>query len=418
MAGGWCACSSEEPDEPRLDEPPAPHPVSARGLTEHLRALDRIARRNGGDRATGTPGYDASVRYVAARLRQSGWRVTVQQVPLRVPSEGSPARLSAASPGRLKPLVDFRVPTYSGAGGGRRRVSRVGSGCALADYAALERGAVALADAGGCLMYEKARNAAAAGALALLVAGEWRPRGVPSATLVSPARLPVLLVGRRAERALGEGSEVSLRVDTELSRASTQNVVAEAGEGHRVAMAGAHLDSVPDGAGINDNASGVATLLEAADALGARPKGRVRLAFWGAEELGLVGSRHYVRGLPRDQLRRIAAYLNLDMVGSPNAVPAIYSDGDRRLGRLLRKAHAGRETGVAVDGASDHAPFARSGIPVNGLYTGSSERGPGGRPRDSCYHLPCDTLANVDRRVLLGMARATVRALREVEDEP
>jgi aminopeptidase S len=71
-----------------------------------------------------------------------------------------------------------------------------------------------------------------------------------------------------------------------------------------------------------------------------------------------------------------------------------------------------------VEGASDHAPFADSGIPVNGLYTGSSERGPGGRPRDPCYHLPCDTLANVDRRVLLRMARATVRALREVEDEP
>jgi hypothetical protein len=418
LAGGWCACSSDDAHEPPTDEPPAARPVSARGLTEHLRALDTIARENGGERATGTPGYDASVRYVAARLRESGWRVTVQQVPLRVPSERSPAHLSVASRDRLKPLTDFRLPTYSGAGAGRGRVSRVGSGCARSDYAALERGAVALADAGGCLMFEKARNAARASALALLLAGEWGARGVPSATLVSPARLPVLLVGRRAERALGEGSEVALRVDTEVSRATTQNVIAEAGGGDRVAMAGAHLDSVPDGPGINDNASGVATLLEAADALGARPKGRVRLAFWGAEELGLVGSRHYVRALPREQLRRIAAYINLDMVGSPNAVPAIYSDGDRRLGRLLHKAHPGRETGVAVEGSSDHAPFADSGIPVNGLYTGSAERGPGGRPRDSCYHLSCDTLANVDRRVLLGMARATVRALREVEDEP
>ena len=207
-------------------------------------------------------------------------------------------------------------------------------------------------------------------------------------------------------------------MDTSVSRATTQNVIAEAGEGDRVAMAGAHLDSVPDGPGINDNASGVATLLEAADALGTRPKGRVRLAFWGAEELGLVGSRHYVRALPREQLRRIAAYINLDMVGSANAVPAIYSDGDRRLGRLLRKIHPGHETGVATAGASDHAPFADAGIPVNSLYTGSTERGPGGRPRDPCYHLPCDKLANLDRRVLLGMARATVRALREVEDEP
>ena len=352
------------------------------------------------------------MRYVAGRLRDSGWKVTLQEVPLRVPSERAPARLEIASLGKLEPLRDFRVPTYSGAGRGEGPAAPVGEGCAGADFDALEPGSVAVAATGGCLNFEKARNAARAGALALIVAGDFSRRGVPSATLVFPARLPVLLVGARAERALAPGVEVSLQVNTEVSRGTTQNVIADAGEGKRVVMAGAHLDSVPDGPGINDNASGVAGLLEAADALGSQPKGRFRLAFWGAEELGLTGSRHYVRALSREERDEIAAYLNFDMVGSPNAVPAVYSDADERLARLLRDAHPGRETGVRVAGASDHAPFADAGIAVGGLYTGSAERGPGGRPRDPCYHLPCDSLENVDRRVLVRMARATVTALR------
>jgi hypothetical protein len=105
-------------------------------------------------------------------------------------------------------------------------------------------------------------------------------------------------------------------------------------------------------------------------------------------------------------------------VGSPNAVPAVYGDADQRLTRLLRDAHPGREAGVAVDGASDHAPFADAGICGQRLLCRLLRTRPGGRPRDPCYHLPCDQAENVDRRVLLRMARAAVEALREVEDQP
>ena len=67
-----------------------------------------------------------------------------------------------------------------------------------------------------------------------------------------------------------------------------------------------------------------------------------------------------------------------------------------------------------MGGASDHAPFEEAGVPVNGLYTGASERGPGGRPRDSCYHLSCDRAERVNRPVLLEMARAAAEALRRL----
>jgi aminopeptidase S len=179
-------------------------------------------------------------------------------------------------------------------------------------------------------------------------------------------------------------------------------------------MAGGHLDSVPGGPGVNDNGSGVAALLEVARALAPRPPGRVRLAFWGGEEEGLLGSRAYVRALSEDERNDIRAYLNFDMLGSPNSVPAVYSDGNPELGRLLRRVTPGHQRGTLTGNRSDHAEFESHGIPVNGLYTGAEEPGPGGRPRDPCYHLPCDTLENVDRDVLLTMTRSIERALREL----
>jgi len=354
------------------------------------------------------------VDYAAGVLREAGWEVTVQEVPMRLPVEESPPRLEIGSLGELEHMRDFRAPAFSGAGSGSGALRPVEGGCSPSDYAELEPGDVALVPHRGCFGFVQARNAERAGARALLIADETEAPAVLASTMVFPAPLPVLaLRGAVAER-LRPGDEVSFEVDTSVERGSTQNVIAEAGEGERVAMAGAHLDSVPGGPGINDNGSGVAVLLATAQQLGPRPGGRVRLAFWGAEELGLYGSRRYVDELSENGVSEIAGYLNLDMVGSPNAVPAVYEDGDARLTELLRRTHPGDEEGVPAAGRSDNLPFEDAGVPVSGLYTGSEEPGPGGRPRDPCYHLPCDRLAGVDREVLLGMAKATGEALAEL----
>ena len=191
---------------------------------------------------------------------------------------------------------------------------------------------------GVCFFREKALNAQTAGASALVVIDDSPTRrGVPSGTLAVPGvRIPVVLVADTLAR---DGASVRVDVDASSGRRVTHNVIAETpgGDGERVVMAGGHLDSVRGGPGINDNGSGAATLIEAAEAIGPDPPGaRVRLGFWGAEELGLLGSRHYVRSLDRAERRRISAYLNFDMVGSPNAVPELYADGDAELGRVLR----------------------------------------------------------------------------------
>jgi aminopeptidase Y len=409
-------------DEPPARPAAAPAPPAERaaavtraGLEEHLRALQQIAERHGGNRAAGTPADAATVAYVSARLREAGFEVRLQ--PVRFPFFRERRARLAAGGRRLRRGRDFRMLTYWGSGHAVGRVRSAGLGCRRADFAGLPGGAVALVRRGRCLFSVKARNAERAGAGALLITDP-ELEGEPfSATLGAPGiGLPVMVLGSGAARRLTPGTSARLAARTVSERRTTSNVLAESdgGPGDRVLMAGGHLDSVPAGPGLNDNGSGVAALLEVAEALGPRSTGaRLRLAFWAAEELGLYGSRRYVGGLPASERRRIEAYVNLDMVGSPNARPEVYGRA-RRIERTLRRALGERVPAEGLGGGSDHAPFRRAGIPVGGLFTGASEDGPSGRPRDPCYHRRCDTVDNVDRTVLLRMARAAARALAEL----
>jgi Iap family predicted aminopeptidase len=382
--------------------------IRAPGLQEHLRALQRIADANGGNRAAGTPGDDASVEYVTRQLTDAGW--TVRRDPVSFPyfDERSPPRL-----GGLRPNEDFRTLSYSGSGRVEGPVRRVGLGCGRDDLSAVQDGDVAVATRGDCFFRVKARNAETAGAAALLVVDDDSDEP-PSATLGAPGiRIPVLAVGAAGGRSIGE--RVELEVDAVSERRRTTNLIAETSGsrlGDPVVMAGGHLDSVPAGPGINDNGSGVAALLELADALGGRaPGARVRLAFWGAEELGLIGSRRYVRGLDEDARERIVAYLNLDMVGSPEPTRGVYSDTDPDIERLLRDLVGSRAEEEEASGRSDHGPFEDADIPVGGLFTGA------GRPHDACYHRACDDLDNVDMPVLVEMARAAAEAVERLSEQ-
>jgi Zn-dependent M28 family amino/carboxypeptidase len=383
-----------------------PGEIRVAGLREHLRALQEIAEVNGGNRAAGTPGDDASVEYVVDRLREAGWRVELDPVPFPYFDERSPPRLDD-----LREGDQFRTLSYSGSGRVEGRTRRLGLGCTPGEFAPLQRGEVAIVTRGACFFRDKARHAESAGAAALLIVDEESDEP-PSATLGAPGTgLPVLAVGAAAGRELGP--RVELEVDAVSERRRTVNVIAETAtdEGDRVVMAGGHLDSVPAGPGINDNGSGTAALLELADALGGRALGaRVRLAFWGAEELGLIGSRRYVRDLAPGERERIAAYVNLDMVGSPEPAQGVYSDADPGLERLLRRL-IGRGAEEENAGAnSDHAPFQRAGVPVGGLFTGAGE------PHDLCYHRACDDIDNVDMPILVRMARAAGEAVERLSE--
>jgi hypothetical protein len=407
------ACNSGDSSEP--EPQPRPSPAITRAeLNDHLIALQRIADENDGNRSAGTSGYDASAAYVADRLSDAGWKVERQRVPFtHFELRSASMRIGGRE---LRRARDFQVLSYSGSGEASGVLRSAGEGCSRDDFAELGPEDVPLVHRGVCFFRHKAITAQRAGVRALVVFEDvLTRRGVPSGTLAAPGiRIPVVLVSTRPRRGAHAGESVSLRVDALSERRETENVIAETpeGSGEGIVMAGGHLDSVPGGPGINDNGSGMASLIEAAEAIGTKPPGaRVRLAFWGAEELGLLGSRHYVSALPRAERRRIRGYLNFDMVGSPNAVPEVYADGDATLARILRQSAGPKLGNVLAGQSSDHAPFQAAGIPVSGLYTGSSEPGPGGRPRDPCYHLACDTIDHVDRAVLLRMARAAAEAL-------
>ena len=132
-------------------------------------------------------------------------------------------------------------------------------------------------------------------------------------------------------------------------------------------------ERVPAGPGLNDNGSGVAALLSVAERLAGRDL-PLRFAFWGAEEIGLVGSRRYVDGLGAAGRRRIAAYLNLDMVRTPDSEPQVYDGGP--VEETLRR-HLPRGTDdVTLEDNSDHAPFEQAGIPVEASSPASATAPP------------------------------------------
>jgi Zn-dependent M28 family amino/carboxypeptidase len=199
-------------------------------------------------------------------------------------------------------------------------------------------------------------------------------------------------------------------------------------------VVGAHLDSVREGPGINDNGSGSAAVLEAALQLAREPtqaRSRVRFAFWGAEENGLVGSRHHVNALSEQERRHIALYINLDMVGSPNFVRFVQGSAatDDSSAALARRELVTdfREHNLTVEErsggryGSDDTSFSEKGIPTVGLYAGAGAAksetqasvfgGAAGQPYDPCYHRACDTIENINREVLQENTRALARAL-------
>jgi hypothetical protein len=409
-------------------------------LRAHLVALAAVARRNGGSREAGGRGYQESVAYVVRQLRETGYRPRLHSFPFDLFRETRPPRFERLAPAaeRYRRGRDFVTMQYSGGGVVSApiapvRIDQPTSGCHRSDFAGFPRGAVALLRRGTCFMFLKARNAKAAGARAVLIANEGVPgrRAPILGTLVRPGiGIPVLGISSALGSQLARARSVRVRIAVSAvsRRARSVNVIADLpGRSGGAVLLGAHLDSVANGPGINDNASGTALVLEIASQarrLGVRPARGLRFAFWGAEELGLVGSSAYVRSLGARERGQLRAVLNFDMVGSPNYGRFVY-DGDNappgsaRIENLFRGYFASRRQSVdevALEGSSDHAPFARAGIPVGGLFTGADARkeasqarsfgGAAGRPYDACHHQPCDTIANVNLRVLSQMAGA------------
>jgi Zn-dependent M28 family amino/carboxypeptidase len=311
-------------------------------------------------------------------------------------------------------------------------------GCDAANWAQFVPGHIAVIESGPCFRLDQVLNAQNAGAIGLIsLYPHWLGNQTRRPTLIDPGAvtIPAIVAGGEPTAAilaaLAAGGSAQVHVAVETHPVTIDNVIAEIrGASDEVVMLGGHLDSVLDGPGINDNGSGVATLLSLARSVSEQPQPpprTIRFAFWGAEEFGEFGSAAYVAGLDAAQRSRIHAYLNLDMVASPNAGRFVYDEPDASPGSdELRDAlmTALSEAGTAgapisVGGASDHFSFQQAGIPIGGVFSGLNPLLPEQaalfnalptEPADPCYHLACDTRENVNlgSAVTLGNAVANV----------
>jgi len=409
--------------------------VTVEGVRAHQAALQAIADANDGIRTSGTPGFDASVDYVVNRMEAAGYVVTVQQFQYQTFISLSPPILEQVAPPPAGPIANS-IMAYSGSGDVTAAVTALAAppadatpGCEAADFAGFPAGNIALISRGACTFNLKATNSFDAGASGVVIYNNIP--GTLNGTLGNnfTLDLPVTSVTQAIGQQLAATPGLVLRLKTDTFRgiATTSNVIAESRDGdpNNVVMAGAHLDSVDAGPGIQDNGSGSATILEVAEQMAkVKPRNKVRFAWWGAEEAGLVGSTYYVNNLSQEERDKIALYLNFDMIGSPNFVRFIY-DGDGSAFGLVGppgsdKIEALFESffdakGLAHDptefsGRSDYQAFINNGIPAGGLFTGAegiktatqaaTYGGTAGQAYDPCYHQACDTFDNISLEAL------------------
>ncbi len=422
--------------------------VTLEGVLEHEQALQSIADDNGGVRSAGTPGYDASVDYVDERLTRAGYTVTRQSFAVFAYEEVGPSALEQTSPGAVTYVegTDFAATPHSEPGDVTAPVTPVDlqlgpgnastSGCETSDFAGFPEGHIALIQRGTCTFEIKAENAADAGAIGVLFFNQGNTadagrQGIPAVTLGNDytAGIPALSATYALGETLAGTSGLEMRLFANVSRepTTTENVIAESrgGDPDEVVMAGAHLDSVAEGPGINDNGSGSSALIEVAEQMAKlKLPHKVRFAWWGAEESGLVGSTYYVNNLTDDQLADVEMYLNFDMVGSPNYGLFIYDgdgsgfgmvgpDGSDEIEALFERYYAERDIPsepTAFTGRSDYQAFINNGVPSGGLFTGADGvktadqvakwGGTAGQAYDPCYHAACDTIDNLDHEAL------------------
>ena len=402
--------------------------VTLDGVRTHQAKLRDIALANGGTRVAGTKGFDESADYAEKVFKDAGYNVTRQVFPFQ-----SFIELPGSSIKQVSPTSTIAIETkaigYSGSGQITATVSTPSQilGCEAADFANFPAGNIALIKRGTCNFIVKANNAIAAGASAVVIynrePGPINGNMGPEFTQTVVVTSVLQTVGEQLSAI--PGLRLSINVSTVRGTSTSTNIIAESKEGdaNNVVMVGAHLDSVNEGPGINDNGSGSAAILEVAKQMGkVKPRNKVRFALWSAEESGLLGSEYYVKNLAPAEKEKIALYLNFDMIGSPNHVFFVY-DGDNSDGLGAGAGPAGSAgierifqtfynkvgasfKGTDFDGRSDYGPFIEAGIPAGGLFTGAEGTktvaeaevwgGIAGTAYDPCYHKACDNYGNTN----------------------
>lgn len=364
----------------------SPSPVAAtsappdadRAMT-HLRVLAAEI----GIRAATTPAEQRAADYIADQLRASGYEVALEPFPVRTRTDDSQLIVNGSStPTAAYTMGGAPLAVVSGP---LVYVAR-GTDADLASAGA--HGAIALADRGGTPFAVKARAAQAAGALALVVVND-RP-GAFRGTVEdggSSIAIPVIgISGEERDVLLARsraGVQATVTASIRVIDGTSRDVVGRTPGRACAAYLGAHYDSVPQGPGANDNASGTATVLELART---RRTPGVCIVLFGAEELGLFGSKAFVAAHDQHETRFM---LNFDMTGKITRPIFVGDDRLAALGVAVAQAQGLTMPAEAFPpgASSDHASFADAGVPAITVHSGD----------DPLMHTPADAVANVAR---------------------
>ncbi|KFA65017.1 hypothetical protein S40285_05629 [Stachybotrys chlorohalonatus IBT 40285] len=408
--------------------------ITADGLMGNLQILNDIAYANGGNRAFGYPGYNASVDWVFGELSKlKGFHAWKQDFPAlftnttaaAVTVDDTTYRTVALTYTPSTPEEGLTLPLAVGPEGA--------DGCSAANYEGLDvEGKIVLVERGLCpdqtTFAGKLRAAAAAGAVAVVIYNNG-PAQLTAGSLSAPSPdyVPAALIDQgpglelRARIEAGEEVIAHATIVQLIEERITTNVFAETkhGDPDNVLQFGSHLDSVVVGPGINDDGSGSSVNLELARALNNFSTNlKVRFSWWGAEENGLWGSRFYVRNLTTVEIDQLLAYINFDMVsrgfwgvfdGDASEVAPGGPSGSEVIERLFVEwfVEQGLEvTPIGLTGGTDYVPFQQEIFkPVGGLFTGT------GTEQDACYHQACDNITNPVPNTIWTNARAAAHVL-------
>ncbi len=370
-----------------------------------------------GPRVAGGPKEKEAAEYIAEQMEGYGLDVEIQEFNINYYEELSPPQMEQISPipTTYTAGVDFTTMSYSGSGNVTAVLQAVDllipspggstSGCEAADFAGFVPGNIALIQRGTCTFGVKASNAQAAGAAGVIIFNEGNTAdrtGLLFGTLGGPG-IAIPAVGTTyalGQQLYNESSggpvTVHLVIDTASYPSKSQNIIGTLkglNPSQGIVYIGGHYDSVSGSDGANDDASGVAALVEAARVLtleGHRTKATLKFIAFGAEETGLNGSYEYVNANFGEVSTKGLGMINLDMI----AVGDILQIGNigTTAGNELKNYTQQKATAMGMAWEpftagtnSDHTYFEQAGVPAVFITQ---------RP-DPYYHTSADTLDKI-----------------------
>ncbi|KAI1098070.1 leucine aminopeptidase [Jackrogersella minutella] len=397
--------------------------INETNIHRHLHSLQGISHVGHGNRMAGSLGHNLTITYIKHELAALGYYVEVQHYGGLVPRTEEATFVVNDGDYNIDPigwspsadLVDRTLVPISG------------SGCTATDYPHEAQGAIVLVGSGGCSFSNKSIVAGKAGADALLI--HETTQLTPSFGEPNDQHIPTAKISDEDANYLRNQTHPLqaniMGISTNAEWVSSYNVFGtlEYGDEENTLLVGTHSDSVGQSAGINDNASGIASLLEVAARLAKfKTNSRVKFAFWTAAEPSLLGSKHFVSTAHPEELRRIRLYLDVAMVGSPNGALKVY-DNNGTFSRTTgpRGSEHAEATLTHISNRSDYAPFYAANIPFAGLFSGADGYKTGEEadlfggnadwPYDVNYHQPEDDTENLNVTILMLNTKALAHAV-------